>query len=100
MFIKDTVSRDFLLQVFLGIISSKPLKITEGSFHIFLKICRDIRKSRCTPGVSYTGGKFATGVNYTGGKFATDTAGVIDTGTGMGGKLPQVSNRWKILRTI
>jgi hypothetical protein len=35
----------------------------------FSKICRDIRKSRCT-----------TGIKDTGGKFANSTAGVVDTG--------------------
>ncbi len=49
--------------------SPKPLIITIGSFRIFSKIRRDIRKSRCTTGVNDTGDKFATGINDTGGKF-------------------------------
>ncbi len=83
--LKGTVSRDFLLQVFFHESPSpKPLKIKVGSFRIFSKIRGDIRKSRCTTGVSDTGGKLppvkvhhrcqrhrsqiATGVNDTGGK--------------------------------
>jgi hypothetical protein len=57
--------------------SPKPLKIAVGSCRDFLKIRGDIRKSRCTRGISDTGGKIATGVNDTGGKFA---AGVNYTG--------------------
>jgi hypothetical protein len=63
-----------------------------------LKICGDIRKSRCTTGINDTsgifatnfasvvdaGGKFSNGVNDTGGIFA---AFVNDTG----GNLPLVS---------
>jgi hypothetical protein len=59
----------------------------QGSFRIFSKIRRDIRKSRCTTGVNDTGGKFATvsltnwqiaaEINDTGGKFVT---GINDTG--------------------
>ncbi len=41
--------------------SPKPLIITLGSFQIFSKIRRDIRKSKCTTGVNDTGGEFATG---------------------------------------
>ncbi len=59
------MSRDFLLLVFFRESSStKPLIIALESFHIFLKILRDI----CT-----------TGINDTGGKFATNTASVVDT---------------------
>jgi hypothetical protein len=52
--IKGTVSRDFLLQVFIHESSSpKPPKI--GSLRIFSNILGDIRKSRCfTPPVSTT----------------------------------------------
>ncbi len=64
------VSRDFFpLSFFSWIIFPKPLKITWGSFWIFSRIHRDIRKSRCT-----------TGINDTGSKFAIGTAGVADTG--------------------
>ncbi len=35
-----------------------------GSFRIFSKIHRDIRKSRCTTSVNDTGGKFATGGKF------------------------------------
>jgi hypothetical protein len=48
-----------------------------------LKICGDIRKSRCT---GITGGKFTAGVVNTGGKFASvlsapaaNSAGVVDS---------------------
>jgi hypothetical protein len=100
--------------------SPKPLIITLGSFRIFSKICGDIRKSRCTTGVNFTGGKlppvsttpaadlppisttpeanFATSspcVVDTGGKFATgvnDTGGKFAPGVNnAGGKLPLVS---------
>ncbi len=66
-FFKGTVSRDFLLQAFSMNHLPKPLKMTLGSFEIFLKIHRDIRKSRCTTSIKNTGGRFATG-----------TAGVVD----------------------
>jgi hypothetical protein len=73
------VSRDFLLQVFFHESSSpKPLKITLVSFKIFSKNHGDICKSRCTTGVNYTGGKFATGINDTGG--ITDIGGKFATG--------------------
>jgi hypothetical protein len=39
--VKGTVSQDFLLQVFPESTSPKPLKITLGSFRIFLKIRGD-----------------------------------------------------------
>jgi hypothetical protein len=96
--LKGTVSRDFLLQVFfMNQLSLKPPKITLGSFRILLKIRGDIRKSKCTTGindtgckfatggklaagVNYTNGKFATGINDTGGNFATGTTDVVDTG--------------------
>ncbi len=67
--------------------SPKPLKITLGSFQFFLKIHGDIRKSRYTISVNYTGNKFAINIKDTSSKFATSTAGVIDTG----GKLVLVS---------
>ncbi len=41
--------------------SSKPSNL--------LKICVDIRMSRCTSSINTTSGKFATGINVTGGKF-------------------------------
>jgi hypothetical protein len=41
---KGTVSKDFLLQVFFtNHLPPKPLKITLGSFQIFLKVRGDIR---------------------------------------------------------
>jgi hypothetical protein len=40
--------------------SSKPLKITVGSFQIFSKIRGDIHMSRCTTGSNNTSGKFST----------------------------------------
>jgi hypothetical protein len=55
---KGTVSQDFWLQIFYDSSSFKPLKITLGSFQIFSIICGDIRKSRCTTGITYNGGKF------------------------------------------
>ncbi len=49
--------------------SSKPLKITLGSFQIFSQICGDIHKSSCTTGINDTGGKFSNGINNTRGIF-------------------------------
>ncbi len=65
-----------------------PENNNRGNLKFFLKICRDIHKSRCTTGKNNPGGKFAAGVNYTYGKFATTpaanfgagTTGVVDTG--------------------
>jgi hypothetical protein len=39
-------------------VSPKPLSISLGSFWIFAKIRWDIRSSKCTTGVSETGGKW------------------------------------------
>ncbi len=73
---KGTVSRDFLLLVFLmNQFPPQPRSIALGPFRIFSKIRGDNCKSRCTTGINDTGGKFATGINNAGGKFAT---GVID----------------------
>jgi hypothetical protein len=58
-------------------VSPQPQSIPLGPFQIFSKIRGDIRKSRCTIGISNTGGKFATGANDTSGKFST---GINDTG--------------------
>jgi hypothetical protein len=74
----------------------KTLKITLGSFQIFLTIPGDICKSRYSTGINNTSGKFATsvndtgvnyidgkfvtGINNNGDKFVTRTAGVVDTG--------------------
>jgi hypothetical protein len=90
----------FCFRFFHESCSTKPPKILLGSFGIFSKIRRDIRKySKYAPPVSTTlaanfatgtigvvdiGGKFATGVKDTGGKFATR---VSDTC----GKLPLIS---------
>jgi hypothetical protein len=49
--------------------------IPAGPFRFFSKIREDIRSSRCTTGISDTGGKLTTGVVVTGGKF---TPGVIN----------------------
>jgi hypothetical protein len=65
--LKGTVSRDFLLLVFL-MNQLPPSPRVLGPFRIFSKICGDNRNSRCTTGINDTGGKFATGVNDTGGK--------------------------------
>ncbi len=54
---KGTVSRDFLLQVFL--MNHLPPSPWIGSFRIFSKIRGDIRKSRCTTGVNDTNGKLS-----------------------------------------
>jgi hypothetical protein len=68
--VKGAVSQDFFASGFFHESSSPmALKITLGSFKIFLKIYRYIRKLRCT-----------TGINDTGSKFSTFTAGVVDTG--------------------
>jgi hypothetical protein len=37
-----------------------------------LKICEDIRNSRCTTGVKDVGGKMTTGVIFIGSKFTAD----------------------------
>jgi len=67
--IKGTVSRDFLLLVFLmNQIPPQQQSIPFRPFRIFLKIRGDICELRCTTGINDTGGKFATGVNDTGGK--------------------------------
>ncbi len=63
--LKGTVSRDFLLLVFL---MNQFLPSPRGPFRIFSKIRGDIRKSRCTTGINDTGGELATGVNDTGGQ--------------------------------
>jgi hypothetical protein len=71
------ITRFFASSFFHKLSSPRPLKITLGSFWIFLKIHRDIRKSRCTTGISDTGSKFAIGTAGgadTGGKF---TGGVV-----------------------
>jgi hypothetical protein len=65
------VSRDFLLQFFYESSSPKPLKITFGSYQIFLNIHGDIRKSRCSTSINDNGRKLATG---------TGTAGDVDAG--------------------
>ncbi len=46
--VKGTVSRDFLLCIFHESVSPQPQSIPLRPFQIFLKICGDIRKSRCT----------------------------------------------------
>jgi hypothetical protein len=76
---KETVSRDFLLQVFFSM--THPSQVHENNIRvilIFSKIHGDIRKSICTTSINNTGSKFATGINDTSGKFATsgqDTGG-------------------------
>jgi hypothetical protein len=85
---KGTVSQNFLLQVFHESSSPKPLKITLGSFQIFLKICGDIRKCRCTTGIKDTRGKFAPlSMTTPAANFASGTVCVVDTGS----KMPPVS---------
>jgi hypothetical protein len=108
---KGTVSRDFLLLVFLMQFPPQPQSIPIEPFQFFSKIRVDIRKSRCATGINDTvsnlppvstspaanlstsftsvvdtGGKFASSVNNTGGKFAT---GVNNTG---GKQREQLSN--------
>jgi hypothetical protein len=78
--------------------SPQPQSIPLGSFQIFLKICGDFCKSRCTTGINDTGGKFETSgknccwyqktqsanlppVSTTpAANFATSFASVVDTG--------------------
>jgi hypothetical protein len=74
---RDNVTRFFASGFFRESSSPRPLKITLGSFQIFLKNCRDICKSKCkfAAGVNYSGGKNATGINNTGGKFETALMG-------------------------
>ncbi len=74
--VKETVSQDFLLQMFF----MNHLPQAPGNNRViskFSKIHGDIRKSRCTAGINNTGGKFATGINKIGGKIV---AGINDTG--------------------
>jgi hypothetical protein len=62
---KGTVSRDFSLLVFFHeSVSPQPQSIQLRPFQIFSKIRGDIRESRCTTGISDTGGKFATGGKF------------------------------------
>ncbi len=64
-------------------VSPQPQSISLELFQIFSKICKYIRKSRCTTGINNTGGvndtggKIADSINDTGGKFAT---GINDIG--------------------
>jgi hypothetical protein len=75
------LSQDILLQVLFHESSSpKPLKVTEGSLQIFLKICGDIRKSMCINSINDPGGKFSTGINDTGGNFCHQYHTVVDIG--------------------
>jgi hypothetical protein len=95
--------------------SSKPLKITLGSFGICSKNSQRYSQLKVhqSTEINDTGGKFAAGINYTGGNlpvsttlavnFPAGTAGVVDTCgkfaacvKNTGGKLPQVS----IIETI
>ncbi len=46
--VKGTVSWEFLLCIFHESVSHQPQSIPLRPFQIFLKICGDIRKSRCT----------------------------------------------------
>jgi hypothetical protein len=59
------VSQDFLLHDFSLITFPQAPENNIWVITNFLKICGDIRKSRCTTGVNNTGGKFVTGVNDT-----------------------------------
>ncbi len=97
-FLQGRCHKIFCFRFFQESSSLKPLKITLGSFRIFLKICGDIRKSRCTTGINYTGSKFATGTTCvvdTSGRFASgvnDTRSKFVTGVNdTGGKLPPVT---------
>jgi hypothetical protein len=58
----------------------------------FAKICRDIRKSRCT-----TSDKFCAGVNYSGGKFVT---GINDTPANLREQVRQLSPKVNIKKKI
>jgi hypothetical protein len=70
LLLKGTVSRDFFASGFFHeSVSPQPQSIPFGLFQIFLKICGDIRKSRCI-----------TGINYTAANFATSFASVDDNG--------------------
>jgi hypothetical protein len=88
------MSRDFCFRFFHD--SSSPENNTRVILN-FLKICRDIRKSRCTTGINDTGGKYATGATTLAANFASGTAGVVDNGgkfatvKDTSGKLPSVS---------
>jgi hypothetical protein len=81
--LKGIVSQDFCFRFFHELSSPKSLKITLGSFQMFLKIREDICKSRCN-----------TCINDTSGKFATATAGVVDASGkfATGVKIPVANN--------
>jgi hypothetical protein len=55
---KGTVSRDFLLLVFVMNHFPPAPEYPIRPFQIFSKIREDIRKSRCTTAIKDTGGKF------------------------------------------
>jgi hypothetical protein len=59
----------FCCWFFYESVSPQPQSIPLGTLRIFSKIRGDIRKSRCTTGITDTVDKFATGVNDTGGQF-------------------------------
>ncbi len=87
LFYRDSVTRFFVSGFFYESPSPKPLIITLGSFRICSKICGYIRKSRCTTGVNYTGGKLPPVSTTPAANFATSSPCVVDTG----GKLAPVS---------
>ncbi len=57
--LKGQCHKIFNFRLFYELSSPKPVKITFGSFQIYLRIHRDIPKSRCTTGINGTGSKFA-----------------------------------------
>ncbi len=65
---KGTVSWDFRLRIFHVSVSPKTLSIPLVPFEIFLQIRWNIHSSRCTTGITGTGGKFTTGAIDTSGK--------------------------------
>jgi hypothetical protein len=64
MILRDSVTTFLASGFFHKSPFPKPLKITLGSFWIFSKTRRDIRKSRCTTGINNTCGKFGHWYNW------------------------------------
>jgi hypothetical protein len=67
--LKETVPRDFRLQVFFMDQFPQAPEHTIRAVSNFSTIRGDIHKSRCTTGINNTSGKFATGISNNGGKF-------------------------------
>jgi hypothetical protein len=88
--LKEQCHNIFAIEFFYKSSSPKPLKITWGSFQVFLKICRDIVNSRCTTSINDTGGNLATSIITPAASFATDinnASSKFSTGVGVFGTI-------------